>query len=260
MDRWIPSSDGSPNAACSARCAGTSAGRRCVPTSASTRSSERSVPRSLAACRTHRGRQPLTLSDAELRSVVDGMVAAGALLRTGHRVQLPDGRPSLDPVMRERVDRLLATLTAGGASPPPADGVATRLGIPPGLVDQLRRAGELVSVAPRIDYPREAWLEIARGVDDLAAGGTAVGPPGAGRAADHPASRRGDPATLEPIAYDPLSEEVACDPCAAPSGLAMAQPAVGSPAGGLQQQRRQRRTRLLRRTLARQTRCRISGR
>ena len=120
---------------------------------------------------THRGRQPLTLSDLELRSVVDGMVAAGALLRTGHRVQLPDtGRP-LDRTMRERLDRLLATLAAGGATPPSADAVAARLGIPPGLVDQLRGAGELVSVAPRIDYPREAWLEIARGIDDLGTGG-----------------------------------------------------------------------------------------
>ncbi len=121
---------------------------------------------------THRGRQPLTLNDRELRLVVDGTVAAGALLRTGHRVQLPEAGHSLDPIMRERVDELLATLAAGGATPPAADGVATRLGIASALVDQLRAAGELVSVAPRIDYPREAWLEIARGVDDLAAGRT----------------------------------------------------------------------------------------
>jgi hypothetical protein len=119
----------------------------------------------------HRGRRQLMLSDAELRSVVDGMVAAGALLRTGHRVQLPDAGQSLDPIMRERVDQLLATLAAGGASPPPAEAEATRLGIPVALVDQLRAAGELVSVAPRIDYPREAWLEISRRLDRLAATG-----------------------------------------------------------------------------------------
>lgn len=120
---------------------------------------------------THRGRQPLTLSDLELRSVVDGMVAAGALLRTGHRVQLPGAGQSLDPIMRERVDQLLATLAAGGATPPPVNGVATGLGIPPALVDQLRAAGELVSVAPRIDYPRESWLEISRRIDLLATDG-----------------------------------------------------------------------------------------
>jgi hypothetical protein len=119
----------------------------------------------------HRGRQPLTLSDGELRSVVDEMVAAGTLLRTGHRVELPEAGQSLDPVMRQRVDELLTTLRAGGMTPPPAEAVATRLGIPPGLVDQLRAAGELVSVAPRIDYPHSAWLEISRRLDELAADG-----------------------------------------------------------------------------------------
>jgi len=116
----------------------------------------------------HRGRQPLTLTDGELRSVVDGMVAAGTLLRSGHRVQLPDAGHSLDPIMQERVDQLLATLSAGGATPPAADPLASRLGIPPALIDQLRAAGELVSVAPRIDYPRAAWLEISHRLDLLA--------------------------------------------------------------------------------------------
>jgi hypothetical protein len=116
----------------------------------------------------HRGRQPLTLSDGELRSVVDGMVAAGTLLRSGHRVQLPDAGRSLDPIMQERVDQLLATLSAGGAMPPAAESVGTRLGIPPALIDQLRVAGELISVDPRIDYPRHTWLEISHRLDLLA--------------------------------------------------------------------------------------------
>ena len=119
----------------------------------------------------HRGRQPLLLTDGQLRSVVDGMVAAGTLLRSGHRVQLPDGAPSLDPIMRERVDQLLAVLSAEGATPPAADSVGARLGIPPALIDQLRAAGELISVAPRIDYPRAAWLEISHRLDLLAAAG-----------------------------------------------------------------------------------------
>lgn len=116
----------------------------------------------------HRGRQPLELTDGQLRSVVDGMVATGALVRTGHRVQIPDAGPSLDPIMRERVDRLLASLAAAGATPPPAESVGARLGIPPALVEQLRAAGELISVAPRIDYPRQAWLEISDRLEQLA--------------------------------------------------------------------------------------------
>jgi hypothetical protein len=118
----------------------------------------------------HRGRQPLTLTDGGLRSVVDGMVAAGTLLRSGHRVRLPDAGRSLDPIMRERLDQLLTTLSAGGATPPSADSVGAQLGIPPALIDQLRAAGELISPAPRIDYPRESWLEISHKLDLLADG------------------------------------------------------------------------------------------
>jgi hypothetical protein len=116
----------------------------------------------------HRGRQPLMLTDWELRSVVDDMVTAGALLRTGHRVQLPDVAPMLDPIMQERVDRLLAILASAGAMPPPVESVANGLGIPAALVDQLRGTGDLVPVAPRIDYARDTWDEISGRLDRLA--------------------------------------------------------------------------------------------
>jgi hypothetical protein len=121
-----------------------------------------------ARATSHRGRQPLPLSDAQLRVVVDGMVAAGTLRRSGHRVELREADQELDPIMRERVDQLVATLAAGGAKPPAAEVVARRLGIPDALVDQLRAAGKLVSVGPRIDYPRPAWLEIEHRLDRLA--------------------------------------------------------------------------------------------
>ena len=120
----------------------------------------------------HRGSQPLTLADSELRAVVDGMVASGQLIRTGHRVQMLVGAgPAFDPIMRERVDLLLTTLTAAGATPPPAEGVAANLGIPAALVDQLRAAGQLVSVGPRIDLTRESWDRVSARLDRLAASG-----------------------------------------------------------------------------------------
>ena len=110
----------------------------------------------------------MILTDADVRRVVDEMVATGALLRRGHRVRLPDSDAGLDPIMRGRVDKLMATLRSGGASPPPVEGVAARLGIPAALIDQLRDSGGLVVVGPRIDYPRETWDEIARQLDRLA--------------------------------------------------------------------------------------------
>jgi hypothetical protein len=125
----------------------------------------------------HRGSTPLMLDDDALRSVVDDLVAAGTLVRTGHRVRLPDHAPSLAPEMRERVDILLAGLRSAGAAPPRVDGIAARLGIPPNVVAQLRSAGELVSVAPGIDYPRDTWEELRGRIDRLAARGhLTVGP------------------------------------------------------------------------------------
>lgn len=124
-----------------------------------------------AGASSHRGRQPLALTDSELRAVVDAMVAEGALRRTGHRVQLPDGGLALDPIMRRRVDELLRTLTVAGAKPPPTEAVAARLGIPAALLDQLRASGELVSLGPRIDLTREAWMTIAARLDPLASDG-----------------------------------------------------------------------------------------
>jgi uncharacterized protein YciI len=124
-----------------------------------------------ARASSHRGQQQLGLTDAELRAVVDAMVAEGVLRRTGHRVQLPGGGLALDPIMRRRVDELLRTLTAAGAKPPPTEAVAARLGIPAALLDQLRASGELVCVGPRIDLTRESWGAIAARLDRLAANG-----------------------------------------------------------------------------------------
>ncbi|MEX0709685.1 MAG: hypothetical protein WD116_00600 [Chloroflexota bacterium] len=119
----------------------------------------------------HRGRKPLTLTDADLRRIVDEMVASGTLLRSGHRIRLRGPAPALDPIMRERVDEMLATLRAAGVMPPPVVALAARLGVPVTLVGQLRAAGDLVAVAPRIDYPRQTWDEITRRLDRLAVEG-----------------------------------------------------------------------------------------
>ncbi len=116
----------------------------------------------------HRGSLPLSLTDADLRAVVDGLVASGTMLRQGHRVRLADHAPVLDPIMRERVEQLLTVLREAGLTPPPAEGVAARLGIPAALIDQMRIAGELVAVGPRIDYPGDVWVALRARVDAIA--------------------------------------------------------------------------------------------
>ena len=128
----------------------------------------RAAPRAAAG---HRGSAPLALDDAAVRRVIDDMVRAGALVRRGHRVRLPGHRPGLDPVMRERADRLLDGLREAGAEPPRVDGPAARLGVPPAVLGQLRRSGELVAIGAGVDYPGDVWAGVAARVDRMAARG-----------------------------------------------------------------------------------------
>ena len=124
----------------------------------------RAVPRAAAG---HRGSAALVLTDAELRSVVDALVASGRMERRGHRVRLRDHEPAFDAETRQRVDRLLEGLRETGNAPPRVDGIAARLGITPPLLAQLRRSGQLVSVGPGIDYPADVWQQIQERVDRL---------------------------------------------------------------------------------------------
>lgn len=119
----------------------------------------------------HRGATPLLLDDAALRAVVDAMVERGVVAREGHRVRLPEHVATLDPVMQQRVETLLAGLASAGAAPPPVAGIAARLGIPTGVLDQLRVAGELVRLGEGIDYPRVVWAELEVRLGAMAARG-----------------------------------------------------------------------------------------
>jgi hypothetical protein len=115
----------------------------------------------------HRGARPLTLDDPELRRVIDEMADDGRLARNGRRVGLPDSRPTLDPEMAERVDRLMEGLRSAGAAPPRVDGLAARLGIPPTVFDQLRTGGMLRQIAPGIDYPADVWSALQARIEGM---------------------------------------------------------------------------------------------
>jgi hypothetical protein len=119
----------------------------------------------------HRGGGHLALDDAALLDVIGEMRADGTVAGEGRRIRLPDHEPTLDPEMRERVDALLEGLRSAGAAPPRIEGLTARLGIPPTVVDQLRAAGELVSIGPGIDYPRDRYLALAGRLDAMARGG-----------------------------------------------------------------------------------------
>ena len=134
-----------------------------------------------ARARGHRGATPLELDDAGLLQVIDELAAEGRVVREGRRVRLAEHRPELGETMRERVERLLAGLREARYEPPRVEGPAARLGIPDGVLAQLRAGGELVSLAPGIDYPRATWDELRERVDRLAT----YGPLTVARVRDH---------------------------------------------------------------------------
>lgn len=115
----------------------------------------------------HRGGTRLALEEAELRRVIDDLVTAGTLVRSGRRVRLADVEPGIDPEMAERVSQLITGLRSAGAAPPRVDGIAARLGIPPAVIDQLRAAGQLRQIAPGIDYPAEVWSALRAKLEAL---------------------------------------------------------------------------------------------
>ena len=115
----------------------------------------------------HRGGARLELEEAELRRVIDDLVTAGRLVRSGRRLRLADAEPGIDPEMAVRVDRLLGGLRAFGAAPPRVEGLAARLGITPTVIDQLRAGGQLRQIAPGIDYPAEVWSALRARLDGL---------------------------------------------------------------------------------------------
>jgi hypothetical protein len=121
--------------------------------------------------RGHRGAVAFDLTDSELQAVVGGLVASGQIERRGHRVNMPGERPGLDSEMAARVDQLMDGLRAAGAEPPRVEAPASRLGIPPAVIDQLRSSGMLVSLAPGIDYPREVLEALLERIGGLSTRG-----------------------------------------------------------------------------------------
>ncbi len=117
----------------------------------------------------HRGAGSLrALPDAALREELVAMDAAGTVTLQGHRVRLAGHEPVIgDAEMRERVDRLMTGLREVGADAPRVSAVAARMGIPPGVLDQLRAAGELVAVGEGIDYPRDVLAALMERIDEM---------------------------------------------------------------------------------------------
>lgn len=106
----------------------------------------------------HRGSRSLRgVPDQSLLEAIESLVVSGVVERRGHRIRRAGHEAAIaDPAMAARVETLLAGLREVGADVPRVEGIAARLGIPPGVLDQMRAAGILVRVSDGIDYPSDA--------------------------------------------------------------------------------------------------------
>ena len=113
-----------------------------------------------ARSRRHRGGSVRAIDDPTFDAALDALVAAGRVERNGRRIQLTGNRPVLGDQMRARANALLDALRAAGVTPPRAETVARNLGVPVAVVEGMRAAGELVSIAPGIDYPADVLADL----------------------------------------------------------------------------------------------------
>jgi selenocysteine-specific elongation factor len=83
-----------------------------------------------------------------VEAMVDDLVAAGVLHRTGSEIRLSSHRVALDE-RREEVDRLVAAVAAGGGAPPTVPELI-RSGFSREVLDAAGRAGAIVRISPDI--------------------------------------------------------------------------------------------------------------
>jgi selenocysteine-specific elongation factor len=102
---------------------------------------------------------------AALRAVLEGLLAAGRIVRTGADIGLPGREVKSDPVQAELRSRVEGAFRSARFSAPLEDDVRLRLGLNPSVfnpaLNALLRSGDLVRLATKVIYHRET-LEEAR--------------------------------------------------------------------------------------------------
>ena len=100
-----------------------------------------------------------------LKLMLDGLVAAGVLVRRESEIGLAGREAKTDPVEAERRARVEGAFRSARFSAPLEDEVRSKLGLNPSVfnpvLNALLRSGELVRLAPKVIYHRDT-LEAAR--------------------------------------------------------------------------------------------------
>jgi hypothetical protein len=113
----------------------------------------------------HRGSRPSPTQEG-LVDALRELVVAGQVGEADGGYRLADRTPGLGSEMDGRIATLIEALVAGGVDPPPTSVAAREAGVPPSVVDQLREAGWVVEIGPRIEYPRQTLDELEAAVEE----------------------------------------------------------------------------------------------
>jgi len=112
-----------------------------------------------------------TADAATLKPVLDGLLAAGTLVRAGSEIGLAGRQPKTDPVQAELRSRVEDAFRNARFSAPLEEDVRSRLGLNPSVfnpvLNALLRSGELVRLAPKVIYHRDTVDEARAAVAGL---------------------------------------------------------------------------------------------
>jgi selenocysteine-specific elongation factor len=92
--------------------------------------------------------------------LLDDLIASWSIVRDKTTVRLPEHGVALSAEQRKLADEALATLKAGGVSPP-------ELQLDRALVQALERSGEIVLATPSIAVHADVWRDIVERVRGL---------------------------------------------------------------------------------------------
>ena len=106
----------------------------------------------------HRGGQVPDLDELgpSLRALTD----AGTVESSADGYRMAGTVATLGAEMDTRVAEMIALLRAGGVEPMPISAAARQTGVPPAVIDQVRAAGLIVTIGPRIEYPAATLAEL----------------------------------------------------------------------------------------------------
>ncbi len=115
----------------------------------------------------HRGAASAPVEPDQIQPAIATLAAGGQVVPAAGGYRLAGTGATLGPDMDGRIADMILLLRQGGAEPMPAGTAADRSGVPAAVLAQVRDAGLILTIGPRIEYPAETVAELSVAVDRL---------------------------------------------------------------------------------------------